>query len=59
MRIYDAEPHSSEGRVDAVSERQDTHQAKMTVSAVFKKTADHEYEPSILARYRLRVLRYT
>lgn len=36
------------GRVDAVSERQDTHQAKMTVSAVFKKTADHEYEPSIL-----------
>lgn len=35
------------GRIDAVSERQDTHQGEMTVSAVF---ADHEnsYRPSIL-----------
>lgn len=36
------------GRVDAVSERQDTHQAQMTISAVFSKSVDRRYEPSIL-----------
>ncbi len=36
------------GHVDAVSERQDTHLGKMTISAVFKKNAQHGYEPSIL-----------
>lgn len=36
------------GRVDAVSERQDTHLGKMTVSAVFKAAAKGGYEPSIL-----------
>jgi hypothetical protein len=35
------------GRVDAVSERQDTHQGEMTVSAVFTVGAKG-YEPSIL-----------
>jgi DNA helicase HerA-like ATPase len=35
------------GRVDAVSERQDTHQGEMTVSAVFAHGAKR-YEPSIL-----------
>ena len=35
------------GRVDAVSERQDTHQGEMTVSAVFARNAKG-YEPSIL-----------
>jgi hypothetical protein len=35
------------GRVDAVSERQDTHQGEMTVSAVFAHGAKG-YEPSIL-----------
>lgn len=35
------------GRVDAVSERQDTHQGEMTVSAVFSRNAKG-YEPSIL-----------
>lgn len=35
------------GRVDAVSERQDTHLGEMTVSAVFM-TGAHSYEPSIL-----------
>ncbi len=35
------------GRVDAVSERQDTHQGEMTVSAVFAHTAKG-YEPSML-----------
>ena len=33
------------GRIDAVSERQDTHQGEMTVSAVFAHTAKG-YEPS-------------
>jgi len=36
------------GRVDAVSERQDTHMGKMVVSAVFQKIRDGIYEPSIL-----------
>src|SRR5437899_472928 len=36
------------GRVDAVSERQDTHLGKMAVSAVFKKGGTRGYEPSIL-----------
>lgn len=36
------------GRVDAVSERQDTHQGKMIVSAVFQKAGNGNYEPSIL-----------
>src|SRR6266542_2339685 len=35
------------GRVDAVSERQDTHLGEMTVSAVFM-TGTKRYEPSIL-----------
>lgn len=35
------------GRVDAVSERQDTHQGEVTVSAVFAGGAT-EYKPSIL-----------
>src|SRR6266852_2409430 len=36
------------GRVDAVSERQDTHLGKMAVSAVFRKGGTRGYEPSIL-----------
>jgi DNA helicase HerA-like ATPase len=36
------------GRVDAVSERQDTHLAQMVVSAVFRKGMQGRYEPSIL-----------
>lgn len=36
------------GRVDPVSERQDTHLGKMTISAVFKESAPARYEPSIL-----------
>ena len=36
------------GRVDAVSERQDTHLGKMTLSAVFKEGGTIGYEPSIL-----------
>lgn len=36
------------GRVDAVSERQDTHLGKMVVSAVFQKGGPAGYEPSIL-----------
>lgn len=36
------------GRVDAVSERQDTHLAKMVVSAVFSRGGHGRYEPSIL-----------
>ena len=35
------------GRVDAVSERQDTHQGEMTVSAVFARDGGN-YRPSIL-----------
>lgn len=35
------------GRVDAVSERQDTHQGEMTISAVFAGGGGH-YRPSIL-----------
>lgn len=35
------------GRVDAVSERQDTHQGEMTISAVFSADRDG-YRPSIL-----------
>jgi hypothetical protein len=35
------------GRVDAVTERQDTHQGEMTVSAVFAR-GSKSYEPSIL-----------
>ncbi len=36
------------GRVDAVSERQDTHLAQMVVSAVFRSGGPAGYEPSIL-----------
>lgn len=36
------------GRVDAVSERQDTHQGQMVISAVFKKGGRRGCEPSIL-----------
>src|SRR6266852_8432836 len=36
------------GRVDAVSERQDTHLGQMVISAVFKKGGTRGYEPSIL-----------
>lgn len=36
------------GRVDAVSERQDTHLAQMVVSAVFRAGGPGGYEPSIL-----------
>ncbi len=36
------------GRVDAVSERQDTHLGQVTISAVFKEGGSTEYEPSIL-----------
>ena len=35
------------GRVDPVTERQDTHTAKMTISSVFQKT-DDTYDQSIL-----------
>ncbi len=35
------------GRVDAVSERQDTHLARMTLSAVFRENAGR-YEPAVL-----------
>ena len=36
------------GRVDAVSERQDTHLGQMIVSAVFREDGTARYEPSIL-----------
>ena len=36
------------GRVDAVSERQDTHLAKMVVSAVFRQADSTGFDPSIL-----------
>jgi Helicase HerA, central domain len=36
------------GRVDAVSERQDTHLGQMTISAVFRSDGDRRYQPSIL-----------
>ena len=36
------------GRVDAVSERQDTHLGQMVISAVFKQGGSAGYEPSIL-----------
>jgi DNA helicase HerA-like ATPase len=36
------------GRVDAVSERQDTHLGQMTISAVFRQGGPVGYEPSIL-----------
>lgn len=36
------------GRVDAVSERQDTHLGQMVISAVFRKGGVAGYEPSIL-----------
>ena len=36
------------GRVDAVSERQDTHLGQMVISAVFRKGGPGGYEPSIL-----------
>jgi hypothetical protein len=36
------------GRVDAVSERQDTHLGQMVISAVFRNSGDRTYEPSIL-----------
>jgi len=36
------------GRVDAVSERQDTHLGQMVVSAVFSQGSPAAYEPSIL-----------
>ena len=36
------------GRVDAVSERQDTHLGQVVISAVFREGDSTEYEPSIL-----------
>jgi hypothetical protein len=36
------------GRVDAVSERQDTHLGQIVISAVFRKGGPAGYEPSIL-----------
>jgi hypothetical protein len=36
------------GRVDAVSERQDTHLGQMSISAVFREGGPGGYEPSIL-----------
>jgi DNA helicase HerA-like ATPase len=36
------------GRIDAVSERQDTHLGQMVISAVFRKGGSVGYEPSIL-----------
>src|SRR6266571_3128934 len=36
------------GRVDAVSERQDTHLGQMIISAVFRKGGSVGFEPSIL-----------
>lgn len=36
------------GRVDAVSERQDTHLGQMVISAVFREGGTTGYEPSIL-----------
>ena len=36
------------GRVDAVSERQDTHLGQMVISAVFRQGDSNAYEPSIL-----------
>ena len=36
------------GRVDAVSERQDTHQGQVVISAVFREGDYIKYEPSIL-----------
>lgn len=36
------------GRVDAVSERQDTHLGQMVISAVFRQGGSGGYEPSIL-----------
>jgi hypothetical protein len=36
------------GRVDAVSERQDTHLGQMSISAVFREGGFGGYEPSIL-----------
>jgi hypothetical protein len=36
------------GRVDAVSERQDTHLAQMAVSAVFSEEGEANYQPSML-----------
>src|SRR5437764_704015 len=36
------------GRVDAVSERQDTHLGKMVISAVFRRGSTGGYEPSML-----------
>ncbi len=36
------------GRVEAVSERQDTHLGKMIISAVFTKSGPAGYEPSIM-----------
>jgi hypothetical protein len=36
------------GKVDAVSERQDTHVGKMTISAVFRQGQSGGYEPSML-----------
>jgi hypothetical protein len=36
------------GRVDAVSERQDTHLGQMAISAVFRQGGPAGYEPSIL-----------
>lgn len=36
------------GKIDAVSERQDTHLGQMVVSAVFKGNGEGQYDPSIL-----------
>lgn len=35
------------GRVDAVSERQDTHLGQMGISAVFKRGSSQEFEPRL------------
>ncbi|MDT8898538.1 DUF87 domain-containing protein [Thermanaerothrix sp. 4228-RoL] len=36
------------GRIDAVSERQDTHLGEMVISAVFSTSSNYSYRPSIL-----------
>ncbi|MEM1967531.1 MAG: DUF87 domain-containing protein [Nitrososphaerota archaeon] len=36
------------GRLDPISEFQDTHSGQIEVSAVFRRTSNHTYEPSIL-----------
>lgn len=36
------------GSVNPISERQDTHLGQMTISAVFQKTSENKFQPSIL-----------